>query len=167
MGTLRLQARGDGSNRRSLLFPNGSRIVGLPGKEATTRGYSRASLLLVDEAARVDDSLYNALQPTLAVGDGDCWMMSTPWGRRGFFYEAWAYAPADWLRVSVSATECTRISERFLEEQRRSLGEKWFAQEYLCEFVDAGGGIFGRDLVEGALDEGVLELVVGWDWGKV
>ena len=167
MATLRLPVRGDGSNRRSLLFPNGSRIVGLPGREATTRGFSKASLLLLDEAARVDDSLYNSLQPTLAVGHGDCWMMSTPWGKRGFFYDAWAYAPQDWMRVSVAATGCARISEGFLAEQRRILGKKWFAQEYLCEFVDAGGGIFGRDLVDAALDEGVAGLVWSFDWARL
>src|SRR6266511_4392006 len=37
---------------------NGSRVVALPGKEATIRGFSGARLLLVDEAARVPDALY-------------------------------------------------------------------------------------------------------------
>ena len=27
----------------------------------------------------------------LAVGDGDLWLMSTPCGKRGFFYEAWEH----------------------------------------------------------------------------
>ena len=49
--------RGDGDNETSLLFPNGSRIVGLPGTEGTGRGFSNASLLVIDEAARVEDSL--------------------------------------------------------------------------------------------------------------
>ena len=34
-------------------FENGSRIVSLPGKEETVRGYSGVSLLIVDEASRV------------------------------------------------------------------------------------------------------------------
>ena len=29
----------------------------------------------------------------------------------------------------------------------------WFAQEYLCEFVDNGSQLFGRELVEQALDD--------------
>lgn len=45
---------------------NGSRIVCLPGKEATVRGYSDASLLILDEASRIDDELYQALRPMLA-----------------------------------------------------------------------------------------------------
>lgn len=59
-------------------LPNGSRIIGLPGMEATTRGFSAVSLLIVDEAARVDDELYKALQPMSTVRDGDVWLLSTP-----------------------------------------------------------------------------------------
>src|SRR5262245_52165102 len=34
-------------------FANGSRIIALPGSEKTTRGYSKAALIVLDEAARV------------------------------------------------------------------------------------------------------------------
>ena len=37
---LGIKVRGDGDNEISIAFPNGSRIVGLPGNEATARGYS-------------------------------------------------------------------------------------------------------------------------------
>ena len=36
---LGIRPRGDGDNECSLLFPNGSRIVGLPGQEGTVRGF--------------------------------------------------------------------------------------------------------------------------------
>ena len=36
---------------------NGSRIVSLPGKEATIRGFSDVSLLAIDEAARVPEDV--------------------------------------------------------------------------------------------------------------
>jgi len=85
MMKLGLRRRGDGSNRISLRFPNGSRIVGIPGKEATLRGFSAVSLLIIDEASRVDDDVYKALRPMLAVGKGDLWLLSTPFGKRGFF----------------------------------------------------------------------------------
>ena len=64
---LKIKPRGDGDNECSLLFPNGSRIVGLPGNE-NVRGFS-ASLLLIDEAARVQDEQYHALTPMLAAGE--------------------------------------------------------------------------------------------------
>ena len=39
---LGIRPKGDGDNEISLALPNGSRIVGLPGEEATVRGFSAA-----------------------------------------------------------------------------------------------------------------------------
>src|SRR5205085_10879948 len=47
---LGVRARGDGDNDMSILLPNRSRIVGLPGTEANDRGFSGVRMLLVDEA---------------------------------------------------------------------------------------------------------------------
>jgi len=150
---------GDGDNEISLLLPNGSRIVGLPGNEGTVRGFSAVSLLLIDEASRVEDAMYKSLRPMLAVGAGDLWLMSTPYGRRGFFYEAFAHGGERWHRVTVPGTECARIPAEFLEEEREHLGQLWFRQEYGCEFVDNGQQLFGSDVLEGALDPTVKALV--------
>ena len=151
---LGIRPRGDGKNALSLLLPNGSRIVGLPGTERTIRGFSAVSLLIVDEAARVPDEVYRALRPMLAVAHGDLWLLSTPNGKDGFFYENWAHGGDEWERVAVPATECPRIGREFLEEERRQLGEAWFRQEYLCEFVDNGRRMFDREMVDGALRDG-------------
>jgi hypothetical protein len=151
--------RGDGDNKISLLLPNGSRIVGLPGMDGTVRGFSAVSMLLIDEASRVEDSIYKALRPMLAVSDGDLWLMSTPYGRRGFFYEAWEHGGGDWFRVHGPATECPRIRREFLEKERSLMGALAFRQEYLGEFVDSGTSLFERGLVEAALDDSVVPLV--------
>ena len=68
---------------------NGSRIEALPGTEKTIRGFSGVDLLIVDEAARVADELYYAVRPMLAVSGGRLLMLSTPFGKRGVFYEEW------------------------------------------------------------------------------
>ena len=80
---LGMRTKGDGTNEMSLQFPNGSRIVGLPGSEETIRGFSAVTLLLVDEASRVADELYMAVRPMLAASSGALWLMSTPCGKRG------------------------------------------------------------------------------------
>jgi hypothetical protein len=129
--------------------------VGLPEAEDKIRGFSAPSMLVIDEAARVSDEMYRALRPMLSVGDGDLWMMSTPWGKRGFFYDTWEHGGDAWLRVMVQATDCPRISKEFLEEQRSVMGSESFRQEHLCEFVGGGMGAFERDLVEAALDDDV------------
>jgi hypothetical protein len=155
---LGLRPKGDGDNEMSLLLPNRSRIVGVPGNEATVRGFSAVSLLLVDEAARVDDDMYLAIRPMLAVSHGALWMMSTPYGKRGFFYETWAEGGSEWERVRGPADECPRIERAFLTEERRTLGERWYLQEYQCEFVDSVSGIFDRELVERAITKDVKPL---------
>jgi hypothetical protein len=155
---LHIRPRSDGDNEISLLLPNGSRIVGLPGTEATVRGFSAVSLLVVDEAARVSDDLYLAIRPMLAVSRGTLWMMSTPFGRRGFFYDAWERGGGEWQRVRVTAEECTRIPRRFLTHERRATGDRAYRQEYLCEFLDADHAVFEETLVTGAITDDVKPL---------
>jgi hypothetical protein len=147
---LGMPAKGDGDNEISLALPNGSRIVGLPGKEETVRGFSAVSLLLVDEASRVSDDLYRAVRPMLAVSNGSLWLMSTPFGKRGFFYETWMHGGTEWQRVRATARECPRIPAAFLEEERAAMGERSFRQEYLCEFEDSVSTLFDREIVERA-----------------
>jgi hypothetical protein len=149
---LGIRPRGDGDNEISLLFPDGSRIVGLPGMENTVRGFSAVSLMLIDEAARVNDDLYKAVRPMLAVGDGDLWLMSTPNGQRGFFYEEWAHGGDRWERLSVPASECARIPASFLDEELAVMGERCFRQEYCCEFVDTEGTLFDSELIKRAIN---------------
>ena len=157
---LDLPARGDGDNEMSLQFPNGSRIVGLPGTEGTIRGFSAVSMLLIDEAARVSDESYKAASPMRAVGEGDLWLMSTPFGKRGFFWDTWAGPDQRWQRIESPAPECKRISPDFLQQERLALGDRWFRQEYLCEFVGDDESLFDRDLIDAALSDSIAPLVL-------
>ncbi len=145
-------------NALSLELATGSRVHCLPGTEGTVRGFSAVDLLVVDEAARVTNSLYAAVRPMLAVSGGRLVALSTPFGARGWWYEAWAHGGADWGRWEVPASFCPRISPAFLEEERRTVGEWWFRQEYGCEFLDAQSRAFRREDIERAL----LEEVETW-----
>ena len=143
-----------------------SRIVCLPCKEDTIRGYSNINLLIIDEAARVPDDLYRAVSPMLAVSNGRMICLSTPYGKRGFFYDAWANGGADWHRIQVSADQVPRISQETLARERRTLGESWFRQEYCCSFEALEGLVypdFGRALNPGPPPEGTK--VGGMDFG--
>jgi hypothetical protein len=68
-----------------LELENGSRIVSLPGKQDTVRGFSGVRLLVVDEAARVPGELYFAVRPMLAVSGGRLLALSTPFGTVRWF----------------------------------------------------------------------------------
>jgi hypothetical protein len=142
----------------SLRMANGSRIVSLPGQESTVRGYSAVSLLCIDEASRVPDELYVACRPMLAVSGGRLVALSTPFGTRGWWYEAWRSSET-WERYEVPATACPRIAAEFLAEERRTIGQFWFEQEYLCQFLDAQSQAFTR----AEIDQAFAEEIETWE----
>jgi hypothetical protein len=149
-----------------LQLSNFSRVVCLPCREETVRGYSAVTLLVIDEAARVPDDLYRAVLPMLAVSGGRLICLSTPFGKRGFFHDAWANGGDDWARVEVPAERVARISAAFLAGERRALGDSWFRQEYQCSFEALEGLVypdFHRCVVPGPAPEG--RRVGGIDFG--
>ena len=145
-------------NKLSMRLESGSRIVSLPSSEATIRGFSGAHLIIEDESSRVPDDLYRAVRPMLATSAGTLLLMSTPFGKRGHFFEEWQNGGDTWHRVEVPATACPRIAPSFLAEEQASLGDWWFRQEYLCEFVETVDQVFGYDLVARAVTPSVLPL---------
>lgn len=128
--------------RTQLELANRSRIVGLPGREATIRSFSSPHLLIIDEAARVPDDLYRSVRPMLAVGRGRLIALSTPFGQRGFFWKEWTSTDAAWKRIRVTAEQCPRIRPEFLANERRSMGESWMLQEYYCSFQAMEGLVY-------------------------
>lgn len=145
-------------NRLSCTFANGSRIVSLPSSEATVRGFSAANLVICDEAARVDDALYYAMRPMLAVSHGRLIAMSTPFGKRGWWWQAWEDGGADWERIKITARENPRITPEFLDSERRAMGAWWFDQEYRCEFREGIDQIFDYDSIIAAMKDDVQPL---------
>ena len=146
-----------GERKLSLELENDSRIITLPGSEKTIRGFSGAALLLVDEASRVDDGLYYAIRPMLAVSGGSLMMLSTPYGKRGIFYEEWT-GGVGWERYEVPASECPRISEAFLEEERQTLPPWVYRQEYECSFEETEDAVFTTDMIDAAISAEVKPL---------
>ena len=125
-----------------LHLANLSQIVSLPCREETVRGYSGVTLLIIDEAARVPDDLFKAVSPMLAVSGGRLICLSTPYGKRGFFYNAWAKGGADWHRIEVPAEKIPRIPPDFLARERRTMGESWYRQEFGCSFEALEGLVY-------------------------
>jgi Terminase large subunit, T4likevirus-type, N-terminal len=154
----------DSYRKLGMELKNGSRIEALPGTEKTVRGFSAVDLLLVDEASRVSDELYHAVRPMLAVSGGRLLMLTTPWGKRGQFYEAWENGANAWERYEVPASQCPRISEEFLAQERRLMPERVYLQEFECEFTEVDDQVFSHDLVMGALTEEVDGLDLQWSW---
>ena len=151
----------DSDRKLGLELANGSRIEALPGTQKTVRGFSGVDLLIVDEAARVDDELYFAIRPMLAVSGGSLLMLSTPAGKRGAFFEEWMNGGPSWERYEVRAQECPRISPQFLAEERRTLPSWVYRQEYECSFEETDDQVFSTNLIDGAVSADVAPLFGG------
>jgi hypothetical protein len=146
----------------TLQLVNNSRIVSLPGKEGTIRGFSGVSLLIIDEAARVLDDLYYAARPMLAVSNGRIIVLSTPYGKRGFFFNEWTEGEG-WKKIRITAQECPRISATFLNDEKRAMPERIFKQEYFCEFSETIDQFFSYDEVIRAFTDEVRPLFSDYD----
>jgi hypothetical protein len=90
-----------------LTLSNGSRVVCLPCKDETIRGFAGVALLIIDEAAQVPDDIYRTVRPMLAVSNGRLICLSTPFGKRGFFWDAWNHGGDDWARSPPSISRPT------------------------------------------------------------
>jgi len=143
-------------SKTAIEFANGSRILALCGAEGAARGFSAASLVIIDEAARVSLELLDAISPTLAVKEGRLLVLSTPFGKRGFFYDLW-HGDNHWEKHTAICTECPWLSPRFLEGERERMTEAKFAQEYLSEFRETSESAFSYSDVEAAFQESVME----------
>jgi hypothetical protein len=138
-----------------------SRVVCLPGKEETVRSFSGVDLLVIDEAARVPDDLYRAVRPMLAVSaskhlaapgraqtlngkasSGRLVCLSTPFGKRGFFYDEWEHGGDAWQRARITWKDCPRIRPEFIAMEKLSMGESWVRQEYECSFEALEGLVY-------------------------
>jgi hypothetical protein len=93
----------------------------------------------------------------LAVSGGSLMMLTTPYGKRGAFFGEWT-GGRGWDRYEVPASECPRISEEFLEEEREALPPWVFRQEYECSFEETEDAVFTLDMIERAVTSDVKPL---------
>lgn len=142
----------------AIKFKNGSRIISLPATEGKIRGYSAASLVVFDEASRIDDDLFFSCLPMVAVSKGRIIVASTPWGRRGFFHTIWSSDDADWTRTRITWRDCPRLPPEEIEKQKAIMPDLLFRQEYEVEFVAPEGTLFDPSDVEASYDTSIPML---------
>ena len=152
----------DSETRLSLTLSNGSRVISRPGSNESTRGFT-SDLLIIDEASRVPDTLYTASLPVLAKSGGRLLALSTPAGKRGFFYDAWANGSSDFQRFYCPASSLPESwykpsTSVFLARERRRMPEREYRQEYLCDFNEPEGSVFDRETIAAAFDTDVEPL---------
>jgi hypothetical protein len=144
---------------QTLELANKSRIITLTGQAPDSiRGYSNVSLLIIDEAAQVHEKAYTNARPMLAISSGRIVLLSTPHGKRGFFYEAWANE-ANWHKVEINADQCPRFSKAFLAEEKARMLDWEFRQEYYCFFAEAQDSVFKAEDIDAAFNHPGLPVL--------
>lgn len=135
-------------NQSEVEWANGSRLMSMPDRQTGVVGFT-PTLIVIDEASRVSDSLYKSVRPMLALG-GELMVLSTPFGKRGWFFQIWDTPDrlANFAHWRITAEECPRITAEFLREELAEIGPRWFKQEWLCDFSDGVGTVFSRSVIE-------------------
>lgn len=135
-----------------LIRKNESRIYCLPaGKTGIFIKGLTIDLLIADEAAYIPEVVWNAVLPMVAVsktirGFGWIILLSTPFGKGGYFYNT--FNDIDFKQFHVSAEKCPRISKEFLLKERQRMSKVEYAQEYLAEFIDDFNQFFPTTLIK-------------------
>lgn len=133
----------DRPTKSEIRLKNGSIIRCLPtGLDGLgIRGYT-VDLLIADEAAFIPEDVWPAITPMLATTGGHIILLSTPFGREGYFYscfndETFAKFHVNSEEVATNRAEPQRSwMLKHLESEKTRMTKVQYAQEYLGEFVD-------------------------------
>ena len=135
-----------------IILKNGSKIYSLPAGRTGyfIRGFT-IDLLIADEAAYIPETVWNAVIPMIAVskklrGMGHLILISTPFGKGGYFYHT--HHDDDFQAFHVSSEHCKRIPSDFLRKERQRMTKAEYAQEYKGEFTDEWNQFFATDLIQ-------------------
>jgi len=144
------------------VLKSGTRILCLPSGTSGSgiRGYT-IHRLYADEASRIPDEVWTAVTPMLLTTAGSIIMLSTPWGKQGYFWETWEKDESFHKfhiiseKVIKEREICLSWSEAqqkaaldFLEQEKRRKTKLQYGQEYLGLFVDDLMRLFTDELLK-------------------
>ena len=137
----------DRPTKSRIKLNNGSVIHALPTGLSGygIRGYT-IDLLIADEAAFIEEAVWSAVLPMLAVTGGDIILLSTPFGKGGYFFNC--FQDEAYTSFHISSEACARIPKEFLAQKRKEMSRLQYAQEFLGEFVDELRRFFSTELIQ-------------------
>lgn len=122
----------------TMAFKNRSRFYCLSAEHPDRLRGLAADLLIVDECAMIDDGFYDVVRPLLADKhhDGRALYISTPKGYNWFYqlYIKGLKNPVNWDCFQFTTLEGGNVDPEVLEEDKKTMSPKMFAQEYLASF---------------------------------
>ena len=164
------------STASCITYSNGSRIMTLPGKPESCRGWT-VDLLVCDEMAfwQQPDECWQAIVPALlnkiAGGDKEIIICSTPLGKNSLFFDLCQRAKVenDWKYFEVSIHDAIKDGLNVDLEQLHKLipDPTQFAIEFECSFADSSNDFLSPNLLQFYNDDVKLEdFFIGVDWAR-
>lgn len=158
----------------TIIFPHGSRVIAVPGKPDTVRGFS-ANLLLTEFAFFENaDATWRAVIPSitnpLRGGEKKCRLISTPNGIGNKFHALWAanyqQPNAKWSCHKVTIWDAVKQGLPVdPEELRAGLADpEGWAQEFELEFLDTAAVLLPYELIALCESENATEVISPEYW---
>jgi len=127
-------------------FKNGSEINFKSGESKKgVRGLTCTGLLVLDEAAYLDDDIIQIILPLVNVHKAPILVTSTPCFAEGWFYNQYIKESSNILQFDWSSDKydfSKYISEEMIEEYRQEYTPQKFKTEILGEFISDSGFVF-------------------------
>jgi len=155
---LKLPRRRAHGKQYSIELPNGSKIFAVAHNMSSGVGYT-ANIVIVDEAALVNDEVIGYVSRTLARTNGRFWLLSTPRGQTGLFYAIWHDNGLNWHRVKATIEDAKYLDPQFVQEQKQ-LFPATFRQDFYCEFLQAPGRLFSKEKIARNVDPALNSRVM-------
>lgn len=157
-------------------FVNGSMIYFKSAEQREAlRGYT-ADLVCIDECAFIPDDIWHICQPWRDFKRATVLMVSTPYVREGWFYEYYNYGIEginNTVTIDWSSEEFREDIEKILpperlEEYRKIMPKNQFKTEYLGQWLDDEGVVFGnfKECIKENKLNNTDKLYIGVDWAS-
>jgi len=125
-------------NQAEIRFRNNSVIKCVTANPKAARGYT-CNLLIMDEAAFIEEEVFQAIDATTLVREGGIRLLSTPNTKEGRFYQIWSNEDNDtvWSKYHVKTEDNLFISrEKLAQMKLEKRSEADVMREFEGRFVD-------------------------------
>ena len=154
-----------------IMLRNGSTIFFKSAEQKDgLRGYTVTGIYVVDEAAFISDEVFFETLAWVNVSQAPVVLCSTPKHKTGFFFKYYMLGLSNepnifsynWSEFDTSAL----LPAEKLAEYQRNLPQSQFKTEFLGEFLDNEGGVFGDfgKIISNEYNPN-LNCYMGIDWG--
>jgi phage terminase large subunit len=136
--------------------------------EALAGLHSENMLFLIDEAAGVDDIIFETARGAMSTLGAKTVMTGNPTRLSGYFYDAFHKNRAHWKTMKVACTESSRTNHKEIEQWKEEYGEdsNFFRVRALGEFPTAEDDvIIPLYMVEAAVVRDVVQIDSEEIWG--